>query len=259
MTTMASRYIAFLLCVAVPACGSTAATQVAEPRPAGPPAEVTAEAPPQIAAAGGAPAAEPPAVKPAFVLGATATNRLGSVPVGFGLKLGAKAPDATLPDISGKPQRLASLWEQGPTFVVFYRGGWCPFCNLQLHGLTAAKPDFDERGIRIVAISVDTPGEEAKVQAKLGVPFPMLSDSKLAAHKAYNVVHVPPEAEAMGLASYGIDLDKYSGQSHHSFAVPSIFLVDRAGRILWQHVDEDPTVRPTPAQMIDVASRTLTK
>ena len=207
-----------------------------------------------------APAAQPAAdAAPRVPLQETPADRLGSVPSGFGLAVGTKAPNGTLPDMTGQPQRLAALYADGPVFVVFYRGGWCPFCNLQLHRLATAMPDFVKKGIRIVAISVDTPGEEAKTQAKQGVPFPMLSDSDLAVHKAFHVVHVPADAEAKALAGHGVDLEKYSGQRHHSFAVPAIFLIDRTGTIRWRHIDEDFKTRPTPAQMLDVADRALPK
>jgi peroxiredoxin len=194
-----------------------------------------------------------------MVLGETPADKLGSAPTRLGLKVGSKAPDAKLTDVSGKVETLSALYHEGPTFVVFYRGGWCPFCNMQLHALTTAKPDFDKKGLRIVAISVDKPEEEAKTQAKQGVPFPMLSDSDLATHKAFNVVHVPAEAEAKALAGYGIDLEKYSGKAHHSFAVPAIFLVDRTGVVRWEHVDEDYKTRPSTKQMLEVADRVLAK
>ena len=143
--------------------------------------------------------------------------------------------------------------------MVFYRGGWCPFCNLQLHELTVAKSDFDKRSIRLVAISVDQPDQEAKTQAKNGVPFPMLSDSTLVAHKAFHVVHVPDEKEAKALSGYGINLESYSGQKHHSFAVPAIFLVDKSGVVRWQHVDADYKTRPSARQVLDVADHSLAK
>jgi peroxiredoxin len=203
---------------------------------------------------GSAPA---PAPQPQFQLAETAPDKLGTAPTGFGLKVGDKAPDALLPDVSGKTESLAALFSQGPTLLIFYRGGWCPFCNLWLHDYAVAKPEFDRRGVRVVAISVDKPSEEAKTQAKQGVPFPMLSDSKLVAHQAYRVVHVPGDAERKGMAAYGIDLAAYSGESHGNFAVPAMFLVDRDGTVRFVHVDEDFKTRPSAKQMLAVADRTF--
>jgi peroxiredoxin len=255
MNTTTHAYLIQCVALALAGCESTSAephmtsaatTATTAPMAAGP----TSTAPP---------AAMPEKAPPPPTLSETPADKLGLVEAGFGLKVGSKAPDATLPDVTGKVATLSALYHARPTFVVFYRGGWCPFCNMQLHALTAAKPDFDKKGLALVAISVDKPEEEAKTQAKHGVPFPMLSDSDLATHKAFNVVHVPPEAEAKAMAGYGIDLEKYSGRTHHNFAVPAIFLVDRTGVIRWAHVDEDFKTRPSPKQMLDVADRILVK
>lgn len=94
------------------------------------------------------------------------------------------------------------------------------------------------------------------MQARHGVPFPMLSDSKLVAHQAYRVVHVPGDAERKDMAAYGIDLAAYSGESHGDFAVPAIFL-DREGTVRFVHVDEDYKTRPSAKQMLAVADRTF--
>jgi peroxiredoxin len=220
-----------------------------------------AEAP--VSATTAAPAADKPAgdkpAAPAMVLTDTSTDKLGTVASGLGLKLGAKAPDASLASITGGTQKLSALYKEGPTFVVFYRGGWCPFCNLQLHALAEAKADFEAKGLKVVAISVDKPDEEAKVKAKHGIAFPMLSDSDLTAHKAFNVVHVPADAEQKALAGYGINLDSYSGKDHHSFAVPALFLVDKSGVVKWMHIDEEYKTRPSPKQMLEVAAKVLGK
>ena len=190
-------------------------------------------------------------------LAETPKERLGTAPPGFGIQVGQQAPNATLKDVSGKMRKLSDLYAQGPVFVVFYRGGWCPFCNLQLHELTEAKPEFDKRGVILVAISVDQPSQEAKTQAKDGIPFPMLSDSKLLAHKAFNVIHIPGDAEQRALAGYGVDLTAYSGEKHNSFAVPSIFLVDRTSIVRFAHIDQDFQTRPSVQQMLSVADSTL--
>jgi peroxiredoxin len=171
--------------------------------------------------------------------------------------VGSKAPTLTLDSVAGGQQSLAELYAQGPVFVVFYRGGWCPFCNLQMHNLSQAVPEFDKIGVKLVAISVDLPTEEAKTQAKHGIPFPMLSDPKLKAHQAFHVVHVAPEPEQKALAGFGIDLTTYSGETHKSFAVPSLFLVDKHGVIRFVHVDEDYKTRPSVKQMLAVVAKAL--
>jgi peroxiredoxin len=199
--------------------------------------------------------ADPPPTKPAVQITETPSEKLGTTPPGVGLAIGEKAPDASLVSVTGTTESLAAMYARAPTVVLFYRGGWCPFCNLQLHEYAAAKSEFDARGVQIVAISVDQPFEEAKTQAKHGIPFAMLSDSKLVAHRAYRVVHVPGEPEKTALAHYHVDLAAYSGETHGDFAVPATIVVDRAGVVRFMHADEEYKTRPSAKQILAVLDR----
>lgn len=239
---------------AAPIAASPAPGPAAEPAAATPEPAAALESPPQADAP-----AEAPAQEPRFEVKETAEADLGKAPAGLGLKVGTRAPDGTLPDVGGATVKLSALYKKGPTFLVFYRGGWCPFCNAQLHNLTEAKPEFDKRGVQLVAISVDQPGEEAKTQAKLGVPFPMLSDSKLKVHGAFKIVHKTSAEEREALSGYGIDLQAYSGESHGNFATAAIFYVDKKGVIRFAHVGEDYQTRPSPAQMLAIADQLAAK
>lgn len=263
-TTSVLSIFASLTIAASAACGGSsnpnaakpiAAPPVAEATPAPEPAPEVAqttplESPPQADAPADAPAQEP-----RFEVKETAEAELGTAAAGLGLKVGSKAPDGALPDVSGATVKLSALYKKGPTFLIFYRGGWCPFCNAQLHNLTEAKAEFDKRGVQLVAISVDSPGEEAKTQAKVGVPFPMLSDSKLKVHGAFKIVHKTTAEERATLGGYGIDLKAYSGESHGNFATPAIFYVDQRGVIRFAHVGEDYQTRPSPKQMLAIADK----
>lgn len=256
--------LALSLSAALLACGgSKSSTETPVGTAAGGPGETTP--PPADAAPADAPAPTPPAdaappvaEAPKFEVKETAADQLGTTPTGLGLKVGVRAPDGSLPDVSGATVKLSALYAKGPTFVVFYRGGWCPFCNSQLHNLTEAKAEFDKRGVQLVAISVDSPGEEAKTQAKLGVPFPMLSDSKLVVHNAYKIVHKTSPEERQALSGYGIDLQAYSGEAHGNFATAAMFYVDKKGVIRFVHVGEDYQTRPSPAQMLVIADKLAT-
>ncbi len=256
-----------LLCLSLVAAacgGSKSTTEVPVGPAAGGPGESTPTpvvdaAPVDAAPAPQAEAPAPPPEAPKFEVKETAEAELGTAPAGMGLKVGAKAPGGTLPDVAGANVKLATLYAKGPTFVVFYRGGWCPFCNAQLHNLTEAKAEFDKRGVQLVAISVDAPGEEAKTQAKLGVPFPMLSDSKLTVHNAYKITHKTSAEERQALSGYGVDLAAYSGQAHGNFATAAIFYVDKGGVIRFVHVGEDYQTRPSVAQMLVIADKLAKK
>jgi len=185
-------------------------------------------------------------------------DKLGTQVEGKGLKVGTRAPKVKLQNIAGETVALQELYSKGPVLVVFYRGAWCPYCNYQVHALTEAYPEFQSIGVTPVLISVDKPDTAATTEAAYKVPFPLLSDSALEAHRAFNVVHQVDGEELQKLQGYGIDLEKYSGQTHHSIAVPSAFIVVK-GVVRWVHADPDYATRPTAAQLLEVSRKTLKK
>lgn len=182
---------------------------------------------------------------------------LGSLPEGIGVSPGQPAPDAGLRDSAGRAVRLRALVEQGPLLLVFYRGGWCPYCNSQIHDLATAYPDYRQRGVTPVAISVDGIEESAKTQATYAIPFPVLSDPDLSAHRAYRVLDEVGAEEFARLQGFGIDLERASGRSHHVIAVPAIFLIDGEGTIRWAHADVNYKRRPSTAQILAAIDASL--
>jgi peroxiredoxin len=135
--------------------------------------------------------------------------------------------------------------------LFFYRGGWCPFCNSQIHGVTEAYPGFRARGITPVFLSAERPDEAARLSTAYEVPFPILSDPDIAALRAFRVTYRLEGEELRELARFGIDLERTSGRDHHTIAIPSIFLIWH-GVIRWAHSDPDFTVRPSPEQLFEV-------
>lgn len=101
-----------------------------------------------------------------------------------------------------------------------------------------------------VLVSVDRVDEAAKTQASWEIPFPVLSDPTLNAHNAWNVNFVVDEETIKKYARFGIDLEESSGQTHHTIAVPSMFLVDRDGVVRWAHAELDYRTRPTVEQVL---------
>ncbi len=177
-------------------------------------------------------------------------SNVGTLPPGTGVAVGEQAPDAGVSDADGREVRLRDLVKTGPVLLVFYRGGWCPYCSSQIHELTTAYPAYRKRGVTPVAISVDRVEESAKTQATYAIPFPVLSDPDVAAHRAYRVLHQVDEAEFARLKGFGIDLERASGNSHHVIAVPSLFVIDGKGVVRWAHADPDYKVRPSTVQVL---------
>jgi peroxiredoxin len=137
------------------------------------------------------------------------------------LGLGQTVPYFELPDQQDYPWGLSGQLEVGPVVLVFYRGDWCPYCNGQLAGYAREYEEFDKRGAQVAGISVDPPGNNARMVGKLLLPFPLLSD---------------PRGEL--IKRYGL-WDEEEG-----VAVPSILVVDRSGEIRYRYSGSDFADRP---------------
>jgi peroxiredoxin len=183
---------------------------------------------------------------------APAADKLGTQAEGKGLAVGTAAPDASVTDMKGQAVKLSAARAGKPALIIFYRGGWCPYCNMQVHKMATEYDSFAARGVMPIMISADKPDSAAKTAATYEVKFPILSDPDLAAHKAFNVVHKATPEQVKALKDRGQDVEKSSGRKHHMFAVPSIFLVDASGTIKWAHVDTNHKVRPSTDQLLGV-------
>lgn len=179
------------------------------------------------------------------------SERVGTLPAGVGIAVGQPAPDAIVTDADGHAVRVHDLFSDGPILLVFYRGGWCPFCSMEIHELTVAYPQYQRRGIRPVAISVDRAEASAHTRATYAIPFPVLSDPDLEAHRAFHVMHHADDAEVARLKGFGMDIEQASGRTHHVIAIPSIFVIDRRGIVRWAHADPNYKVRPSTEQILD--------
>jgi peroxiredoxin len=212
--------------------------------PASQPAVESAESKPPASIKPAAP--QQKAVQPA------PQDMLGTLAKGFGLSPGTVIPDVAAADERGQTRRLRELARDKALVLVFYRGGWCPFCNYQIHELTENAAAFAQRGAHLAAISVDKIDEASRTAATYTIPFPLLSDPELVVHRAFNVVHQADDTEVARLKGFGIDIERSSGKSHHAFAVPSIFIIGTDGAVRWAHADPDYKVRPSAAQLLSV-------
>lgn len=187
-----------------------------------------------------------------FVLKPTADKSMGTHEEGVGITKGTKVTEFSLVSHNGKKTDMTTLLKQSPLLVVFYRGGWCPYCNLQIRELTKTWPEFQQRGVTPVLISADSVEGAALASTSYDIPFPVLSDSDLSAHKAFDVVLDIDDENYKLYQSYGIELEAWSGKGHHKISVPSVFLVDSEGTVLWAHASKDYETRPSATQLLSV-------
>lgn len=185
------------------------------------------------------------------------TAKLGRNEAGKGLPVGHQLTDLTLRNIDDQPYSLAQAWAEQPALIVFYRGGWCPYCNAQVRELAVRYPELEAAGVQPVLISVDRPENTAALSRQYEIPFPVLSDPDLLAHRAFNVLLTLDGTTLEKYRQYGIDLPAWSGREHHTIAVASVFIVDRQGRVQASHATADYTERPSVEQLLTLIDASL--
>ncbi len=159
------------------------------------------------------------------------------------LEAGDTAPSARLRTAEGEAVELADVLGGEPTVLVFYRGGWCRYCTAQLAQLSGTEQAIVDAGWQIVAISPDRPEKLRESRSDVEVDFTLLSDSSMAAAKAYGLAFEVDAETLEKYAGYGIDLEEASGRDHHLLPVPAVFLVGADGVIRYAYANPDYTVR----------------
>jgi len=166
------------------------------------------------------------------------------------LAVGAMAPELSLPDARGGDVSLARLTAEGPVVIVFYRGAWCPYCDLQLRAYQEVLPQIRALGAQMIAISPQTPDESLSTAEKKALAFPVLSDAGNAVARRFGLVfRVPPGLDAVH-RSLGIDLARSNGDSSSELPVPAVFVIGPDGRVAFRHVDADYRSRLEPATLL---------
>lgn len=155
----------------------------------------------------------------------------------FALKEDEQAPDFTLPDALGQPVTLSQLLTQGPVIIIFYRGVWCPYCNLELRAYQKALPQLQELGATLVAISPQTPDHSLSTMEKQGLAFAVLSDVGNQVTREYGLVFTLDKAARALHAQIGADLPAYNGDDSWELPVTATFLVDQSMTVRLASVD----------------------
>jgi peroxiredoxin len=168
-----------------------------------------------------------------------------------GLRVGQLAPDFSLPNALGREVRLSDALARGPFVLTFYRGAWCPYCNLELHTLQSALPELREHGARLIAITPQKPDWSRRQIEKEDFGFQILSDLDSSVSTAYGLhFEVPPELTELYKEKFGLDLADYNGDGRYELPVPGTFVIDGDGMIRAAFADTDYKERMEPADIL---------
>ncbi len=192
-----------------------------------------------------------PAEKRAIMEKATADLKKSRI-AETSLKVGEQIPDFSLPNARGTKVAIADLLKNGPLVLTFYRGAWCPYCNLQLRAYQKNLPQIRATGASLVAISPDKAEKSYELTMRDKLEFEVLTDNENKIAKKFGLVfQVPSEIKKLYL-EFGIDLDKSQGNADWRLPVPATYVVGRDRKILWAFVDSDYRLRAEPDDFLAV-------
>lgn len=192
----------------------------------------------------------PPEVK--AVMQQAARELASSGIVNHSLRIGDKIPDVILPNVIGETVSIQNLLKHGSVVISFYRGGWCPYCNLELRALQKALPEIQAQGAILVAISPQTPDNSLSTVEKAKLSFEVLSDVGNYVAREFGLVFTVPENIRPIYASFGIDLPASNGDQTFELPIPATYIINTDGAIVYAFVDADYTQRLDPEKIITV-------
>lgn len=170
-------------------------------------------------------------------------------------KAGDMAPQFTLKDPEGKPVSSRDLLAKGPLVISFYRGVWCPYCNLELQALQSALPEITARGASLVAISPQTAPNSRKSQRDNKLEFPILSDVKSELANAFGIRFALPDYLVQVYKGFGNDLAVVNDDPSWVLPMPARYVIGTDGIIAYAEVNPDYTRRPDPSELLPVLDR----
>jgi len=168
------------------------------------------------------------------------------------LKAGDRAPEFTLSDSDGNAVSSAALLAQGPLVLTFYRGVWCPYCNLELQALEEVVGDIKARGASLLAISQQSAANSRNSQRQNNLSFPILTDQGGDLAQAFGLRWELPPYLIDVFKSFKVELPVFHDDDKWTLPMPARYVIDRDGVIAYAEVNPDYTRRPEPSDLFPV-------
>lgn len=175
------------------------------------------------------------------------------------LKVGANIPSVTVRTSDGAAIDLRQAATQKPTVLIFYRGGWCPYCNTHLKQLKDVEPELVKLGYQVLAVSADKPEKIQESTDKLKPAYRLLSDATMEAAKAFGIAFRVDETVVARYKQFNMDLEVASGETHHLLPVPAVFIVSTDGLIRFSYANPNYRVRIDPELLLTAAKTAIQK
>ena len=172
------------------------------------------------------------------------------------LKVGDRAPAIVLTSGKGKKVNVDTLLWRGPVIVTFYRGGWCPYCNLGLRAFQEILPDIKAAGASLVAISPEKPNDTLSTVEKDALGFEVLSDVGQKVGRAFGLVYDFTAELRSAYEGFGRDVPGHNGTpGEWALPVPATYVIGRDGVIIYGHTDVDYRDRADPRDILEMLTQ----
>ena len=171
-------------------------------------------------------------------------------PIEKALKTGGYAPDFTLPNPSGRPVSFAGMLRSGPAVVTFYRGGWCPYCNLQLRAYQAVLAEITTLGAKLVAISPQLPDGSMSTAEMNKLSFDVLSDVGNYVARSFGLVYSLPQELRAALTSNNKALPGINGDNSWELPLPATYVIAPDRKIVLAEIELDYRERMEPDAIV---------
>jgi peroxiredoxin len=171
------------------------------------------------------------------------------------LKTGDRAPAIVLGNVHGKTVNVGTQLKNGPVVVTFYRGGWCPYCNLELRAFQQILPDIKAAGASLVAISPEKPDDTLTTAQKNSLSFEVLSDVGQKVGRAFGLVYQFSDELKSAYGGFGLDIPAKNGADQWALPISATYVIDRDGMIIYAYTDPDYRDRADPLDVLKVLKR----
>jgi len=166
------------------------------------------------------------------------------------LQIGQKVENFSLANHNGENIELADLLKKGPVIISFYRGGWCPYCNLELKALNDYLPQFKTQSAQLVAISPQLPDETLSTAQKNDLEFDVLCDVSNKVAEQFGLLFTLDERIQALYTQFGIDFEHYYGDKSFKLPLPATYVINQEGVITYAFLSEDYTLRAEPIDVM---------
>ncbi len=163
---------------------------------------------------------------------------------------GSQVPFARLKDVNSAQKNLKEVLDNKPTVLIFYRGGWCPYCNLQLGELQKIESKLKDLGVKIVAISPDKPEELKKLIKEKTLSYELYSDPDLNTAKAFGIAYRLSSADYKKQLGFSEGFQEMPERTEYLLPVPAAFLVDKNGNIRFKYANANYQIRVSSDDLI---------